>query len=408
MPVMASGWVATELDALGGCGSVNTAKIDSDNSKIQWALNGRGGDPTYLGRPIGRVSDDDVTEAFDYYRRCFMKRDGFSADVPMSDPRRAAALPQQREFVNRLLGAPERTLRQLVARAQDQLQQEEQRRVAQQSAEKQRIAEEERAQEAQQRRFAQEADERRRQSLAAEARRRVEAEKFSVEAVEQAKRDREVAAELSRQAEAEEKALTETKRVADDARRAREAAEQRLAQIRRDRAASESQLARDRAATAAPVPERHDGEARKASKTLTVNAFHDAFNHVAAAQGATIRARLTTCSAAKKAVCTYKFSESAAATAAADFPAGPAASVSIMNSIKSEEAIDNALKIYDLTVQVVAPDMDAEQRQAAVAYLVHALKDKDEASLTSGAVKFQMNKLSSLGMVMFIAELGDS
>lgn len=404
----AGGWVTTELDALGGCSSVNTAKIDSDNSNIQWALSGRGGNPTFLGRPISRVTDDDVTEAFDYYRRCFMKRDGFSPDVPMSDPRRAAALPRQREFVAQLLMAPERTLRQLVARAQDQQQQEERQRIAQRSVEKQRALEEERAQESEQRRSAQEADERRRQTLALEARRRAQAEKFSVEAKEQAQRDREAAAELSKQAEEEEKALAETKRLADEARRTRQAAEQRLAQIRREREASEDQLAKDRAATASPLRKRPDEDKHPGPETLLVNGFHEAFNRISTRDGSGIRAQLKSCMANKKAVCMYRFSETAGATAAADQPEGPAKSISIMNSMKSEEAIDSALKIYDLTVQVVAPDMDAEQRQAAVSYLVRSLKNKDEVSLNSGSVKFQMNKLSSLGMIMFIAELDPS
>ena len=406
-PAKAEGWVTTELNARGGCGVVTTARIDSDNSKIEWVLSGRGGTPSFLGRPINRVTDDDVTEAFDYYHRCFMKRDGFSSSVPMSDPRRAAAAPQHRDFVNRLLAAPERRLRQFVAQFQDQRQQEEQRRVAQQAAEKQRALDEERAQEAQQRRLAQETDDRRRQNAADEAHRRAQSEKFAVEAKEQAQRDREAAAELSRQAEAEEKSLAETKRVADEARRAREAAEQRLALIRRERETSENQLAKDRAATA-PLRERHNGGEDTDPKTLTVNDFHNAFNRVALGEGVTVRARLTRCSAAKQAVCTYTFGDDVGALAAADLPEGRVTSVSVMNSLKSDQAVQSALQIYDLTIQVVAPNMDADQRSAAVAYLVRALKDKREANITAGTIKLQLSRFTSLGMLMFVANIGDS
>lgn len=407
----AGSWVSLELSARGGCKEVNAASVDLDGKYLRYNMSGNGPVPIYLGRTISDVSDEDITEAFTYYKKCFLARDSFSPDVPLDDPRRAIEAVRDRKFVEQLLAGPERNVRQAAARARAQIGQDREQLVAQKEAQKQRAIAEELARETERNRVTQEAEDQQRQRSENEARRRQQSERYAREAKEQAQRDRDTAEELDRQAEAEEKLLGETKHAADEARKTRLAAEQRLTQIRKAREEAETELLQNKSRSSLPtnpvqaenLPIQRNSNLNK-STSFAIDKFDRAFDRLASARSINAKALKKSCSVNKKAVCMYVIDDKVGINAFADKEGDAATGVLVNNGVRTDDELLLALKVYDIVVELMAPSISARERQSIVEDLVRSSATTNEATIHADGVKFHLQKIPSLGAIMFSAD----
>jgi hypothetical protein len=198
-------WLQNYFDANGGCGPHRLAFNRLANVSIDVRRGAeRGRDPDIFGRAASEWTDQDVSDALDFYIKCEVQMDARSKRCTPGNPN--CASEPDKVTINLAKGY-ERDLREIVSGVRQRLGVQQRQDAAQQAQEAALAI--------------------RKQKMAEDAARRSQQE-----LAEKTARDQAAAAEAARRAEIEEPRIAEAVRQAEDARKARDAAERRLAEIR--------------------------------------------------------------------------------------------------------------------------------------------------------------------------------
>jgi len=332
---------------------------ETHTNVIRNARKGRAFKVDLFGKPAEEWSNSDLNDAIQVYRDCEFK---LNPAGPLAS------------IANRI----ERNLREVVFTATEQSAQRKGQEIAQG-----KLAE-------------QLTQHRETQQRKREAEERAATERQAEDALEPAKRDREVAAELRCQAEIEERQLAEAMKIAGEAERERREAEERLAKIRQQRQALEQR------ATGSEVGESPATQPTPAETGLgdfKVTEVHEAYNRKAHELNFNFKAKLDKCLAPdRKSVCTYHLGDFANILATGDAQTYQITDFTIGAAPEDQTQSASVLLMWTAAMALFAPEAEPRKRVEAIKELMDGVESHGDGHSRIGSVCLRLQKLEGMGI----------